>query len=435
MQTCTGTATGPGTKTPMTKAIIAGAIGNALEWFDYALYGYFATIISANFFPTSDPIVSLMMTFLVFGLGFVARPIGGFIFGHYADRLGRREALALTVILMGGSTMVMGLLPTYAQVGVAAPIILTFLRLLQGVAAGGEWGSCVSFLAEYSKPGNRAFIVSWSQVSVAIGLLMGALWGMFLSFVLSQQDLYAWGWRIAFWFGIVVALVGYYIRKGVEETPVFQEKAESAALSKTPLKEVFRDYKKELITVFFLVGGGNVAYWLILNFMSTYISRFLKLPMTTGFSLNALILVAFMIGMPISGYLADKYGRKPTIIAGSAAVTFLSYPLFQFLSQAKSYGEMAVIVFVLSLLFTVYIAPMTVGISELFPTRVRCSGFAIAYQMATAVFGGTVMLIVTWLIKITGNVLMVPIYMSAVMFLSFLSSVFLFPETKNKLLE
>ena len=418
--------------TSMRGALLAGVAGNMLEWFDYSLYGFFASVISANFFPAKDPIVGLMITFLVFGLGFVARPVGGFLFGHYADRIGRKNVLAITVILMGGSTLIMGLLPSYARIGVAAPIILTFARLLQGTAAGGEFGSCVSFLAEYATPRNRAFIVSWSQVSAAAGLLLGALWGTALSSLLSQPQLYSWGWRIAFIFGIVVALAGYIIRKNVDETPVFQQKTESDALSQTPLVDAFRNYKKELITVFFLVGGSNVTYWLVLNFMSTYISRFLKLGMTTGFSLTVVTLVAFMAGVPLAGHLADRFGRKPLMLAGSGGLTFLGYPLFKALARTSSYGEMAGIVIVLALIFSLYIGGFTVGISELFPTNVRCSGFSMAYQVSSAVFGGTAMATVTWLIRASGSNMAVPMYMSGLMFVCLLATVFLFPETKDR---
>ena len=194
-------------------AVLAGSAANIMEWFDYALYGYFASAISANFFPSQDPIVGLMLSFLVFGLGFVARPLGGFIFGHYADKIGRKNILGLTVILMGGSTFLMGVLPPYAQIGIAAPVILTAVRLLQGIAAGGEWGSCVSFLAEYAKASNRAFIVSFSQVGAAAGLLLGVLFGMLLSAVLTPAEINSWGWRIAFVCGLFVAWFGYYITK------------------------------------------------------------------------------------------------------------------------------------------------------------------------------------------------------------------------------
>jgi MHS family proline/betaine transporter-like MFS transporter len=297
---------------------------------------------------------------------------------------------------------------------------------------GGEWGSCVSFLTEYAKPQNRALIASFSQIGAAVGLLLGALAGMLLSTILSPADLIAWGWRVAFLSGILVAAFGYYVRSAVAETPVFQEKIDSQTLSKSPLKEAFRDYKKEMITVFFLVGGANVTYWLILNFMSTYITRFLKLPMTTGFSLTVVSLIAFIIALPIGGWLADRYGRRPMILLGGGGIAFLGYPLFQVLAQTSAYLEMASVVCALTVIFAMFQGGFNVGIAELFPTAIRCSGFSVPYQLACAVFGGTAMAIVTWLYGLTGNVMVVPIYMCGIMFIVFLTGLFMFKETKGK---
>ncbi|SFG78783.1 MFS transporter, MHS family, proline/betaine transporter [Desulfotomaculum arcticum] len=413
-------------------AVIAGSAGNIMEWFDYSLYAYFASAISINFFPADDPLVSLILAFVVFGAGFVARPLGGFIFGHYADKIGRKHILGLTVMLMGGSTFIMGILPTYAQIGIAAPIILTAVRLLQGLAAGGEWGSCVSFLGEYAKPDNRAYIVSFGQVGAAFGLLMGVVFGMFLSSVMSAAVLNAWGWRIAFVVGILVAWFGYYITKKIDETPVFQEQQKSDAPKETPLFEIFRNYKKPMITVFLLMCGGNITYWLIMTFMATYISRFLKLSLTTGFSLTALTIIVYMIGLPVGGRLADKYGRKPLMLTGSAGIAVLGYPLFKVLAQANSYFEMASIVCVLAFVFALFQGSNTVAMSELFPTAVRVSGFSVPYQLSSAVFAGTVMAAVTWLLKVTGDVMVVPVYMCLSMVVTLLTVIILYPETKDK---
>lgn len=421
--------------TSMIKAIIAGAIGNAMEWFDYALFGYFASIISVLFFPTTDPVVGLMLTFLVFGLGFIARPFGGLLFGHMADKIGRRHTLAITVALMGISTLLIGILPTYAQIGVTAPVLLTIIRMLQGVAAGGEWGSCSSFLAEYAKPGTRGLTVSWSQVSSAIGLLIGSFWGTFLSSFLSHDALYSWGWRIAFIFGIVVALVGLYIRRQVDETPAFQEKIENQDISSQPLLESIRYHKKGMIMVFLLQGGGNVAYWLILNFMTTYIVKFLKLPLTTGFTLNSLSLMAFIIGLPIFGWLSDQWGRKPVMLIGCGGVILLSYPLFNILAHTQNFTTMAMAVCTLSFTLSIFSGSIMAAITETFPTKVRCSAFAIAYNAGSAIFGGTSLLVATWLIDVTGNVFAAPYYMIAMLVMSFLSIVFLYKETYKSSLD
>ena len=230
------------------RAVAAGFIGNVLEWFDYSIYGYFAVAISANFFSSDNEIVSLMLAFMVFGMGFVARPLGAFIFGHLGDKVGRRNTLSITVILMGICTFIMGILPTYEQIGVAAPLILVLVRLGQGISSGGEWGSAVSFLGEYSRNDNRGLIVSFSQVGSALGLLMGALTGMLFSNIMTQETLISYGWRIAFMFGIVIAIFGYLLRKNVDETPVFQ----NAEVVESPIREAFQNHKGTMIKQFFL---------------------------------------------------------------------------------------------------------------------------------------------------------------------------------------
>lgn len=422
----------PEKKKSIAGVVAAGFAGNIMEWFDYSLYAFFASAISVNFFPAKDPMVSLLLSFLVFGLGFGARPLGGFLFGHLGDKLGRKNTLSLTVILMGGCTFLMGILPTYAQIGIAAPLILTFARMLQGIGAGGEWGNVVSYLGEYSKPTNRAFIVSFSQVGAAGGLLLGSLTGLLLSSIMSKEALLSWGWRIAFILGIAVALFGYYMRSRVDETPAFKKGVELETLSKNPLRDVFKSYKKEMLTVFLFVSGAGVSYWLILSFMATYISKFLKLPIATGFSLTAITLIATMIALPISGYLADKFGRKPLMIIGSGGITFLSYPLFSILAKANSYWEMASVVVVLALIFSLFLSSVTVAMSELFPTKVRVTGFSVPYQLGSAVFSGTAMFVATWLINRTGNVMAVPVYMSVLMGVTLLTVIFLYPETKDK---
>lgn len=414
------------------KFIAAGIIGNILEWFDYGLYGFFAVAISINFFPPGDPVAGLILSFLVFGLGFAARPIGGVIFGHFGDKIGRKNTLSLTVILMGASTFIMGILPTYAQIGIAAPIILALARLLQGISAGGEWGSSVSFLGEYAKPNNRAFVVSFSQVGSAVGLLLGSLTGLLFTNIFTEEALISYGWRIAFLIGIFIAFFGYFMRKNVEETPVFLEKKEGDALPEFPVKEVFKNYKLQMVTVFFLISGGFVTYWLIFSFMPTYVSQFLKLSMNVGFSLTAITLVSYIIALPISGILADKFGRRPIMLIGSSGIILLSYPLFTVLKNTESFSVMALVVSFLAAVFAMFQGPNTVAMSELFPSKVRVSGFSIPYQVASAVFAGTALSAATWLLDKTGNVMAMPTYMIAIMCLSLLATLFLYKETKDK---
>ena len=418
-------------KQSMLRAVAGGSIGNALEWYDYGIYGYYASIISTLFFPSKDSITSLMMAFIVFGVGFVMRPLGGLIFGHYADKVGRRNALTLTVVLMGVSTFAIGCLPTYAEIGVAAPILLALCRLLQGISTGGEWGSCMSFLAEYAKPNNRAYIVSWSQFSIAVGLLVGSGSGALLSSLLSPADMNSWGWRIPFLFGLLIAAFGWYLRIKLDETPKFKAVEEANEVAETPLMDVIKNYRRETVLTFGIVIGWTISYWLTMAYMPTYITKVLKIPLSTGMSLSTVLLLFFMIVIPFSGMLADKVGRKPLIIIAAAGYMFLSYPLFHLMTTTQSLGMIVFALIVLSLLQAIICGAATAMIPEIFPTNVRCSAIAIGYNIAVACFGGTAPFIATWLIKATGNNLSPTYYLIGGTAITLLVMIFMAKETKD----
>jgi MHS family proline/betaine transporter-like MFS transporter len=425
----------PSISFPIVKAVVAGSIGNALEWYDYGLYGYFASIISSQFFSSKDPLTALMLSFIVFGVGFLMRPIGGLVFGHYADKVGRRNVLTWTVMLMGISTFAIGCLPTYAQIGVWAPILLACCRLLQGISTGGEWGSCMSFLAEYSTPYNRGLIVSWSQFSIAIGLLLGSGFGAILSSLLSPEAMNAWGWRLPFLSGIFIAIFGLYIRHRVEETPVFKECENLQTLAKTPLLDVLKNYKRETILSFGIVIGWTISYWLVMAYMPTYISKVLKFPLSVGLSLNTFLIVIFMIAIPFTGILADKLGRKPIIITALLGFIILGYPLFYLLSTTQSAVVILMVLVVLAVLEAMICGGATVYMTEIFPTNIRCSAIAIGYNIAVACFGGTAPFISTWLISTTNNNLAPTYYLIAGSIISLLVMIFMAKETYNKPLQ
>jgi MHS family proline/betaine transporter-like MFS transporter len=416
----------------MFKAVLAGSIGNALEWFDYGLYGYFASIISSQFFSSKDPVTALMLAFIVFGVGFVMRPIGGLIFGHYADRVGRRNVLTWTVMLMGISTFIVGILPTYAQVGVLAPILLAVCRLLQGISTGGEWGSCMSFLAEYATPHNRGFIVSWSQFSIAVGLLLGSGSGAILSSLLSPEDMNAWGWRLPFLSGILIAAYGLYIRRKIDETPVFKGCEDAQALVQTPLKTVLKHYKRETILSFGIVIGWTISYWIIMAYMPTYISKVLKFPLSVGLSFNTFLIVIFMIAIPFTGMLVDRVGRKPVMVGAALGLIVLGYPVFYLLSTTESSVMFLVGLVVLAVLEAMICGGATVYMTEIFPTNIRCSAIAIGYNIAVACFGGTAPFVSTWLISVTGSNLAPTYYLIAGAMVTLVVLVFLAEETYHK---
>jgi len=413
----------------MARAILAGSIGNALEWFDYGLYGYFSAVISTLFFPSKDALTSLMLTFIIFGVGFIMRPIGGMIFGHYADKAGRSKALSATVVLMGISTFAIGCLPTYSQIGVAAPVLLALCRLIQGVSTGGEWGSCMSFLAEYGRADNRGFIVSWSQFSIAVGLLMGSGLGTIITAVLSEESLYAWGWRIPFWTGLLIAIFGMYVRRKVEETPKYKEVELSKNVVNMPLVELFRKYRYETLVNIGVVIGWTISYWIIMAYMPTYISKVLQYPLWVGMSFNSVLLIIFMIAIPFAGMLADRIGRRPVMLIATAGFILFSYPLFYLMSTVKTAGVLFFVMLVLALLQALLCGGATVYIPEIFPTHVRCSAIGIGYNFAVAAFGGTAPFVATWLISATGNQLAPIFYLIAGSVLTFLVVLFMAKET------
>jgi MHS family proline/betaine transporter-like MFS transporter len=423
----------PAPKKMSTGYVIAGISGNILEWFDFGIYSYFAVAIAANFFPENDdPILALMSAFLVFGLGFLARPIGGFIFGHFGDRIGRKNTLSITVVLMGVSTFAIGCLPSYAQAGAFSTVILVVLRVCQGISAGGEWGNVISFLGEFSKPGNRGFIVSFSQVGSAVGLLIGSLLGLLLSSTMAPEDLSSWGWRVPFLIGIVIAAFGWFMRRSVDETPVFKAKQEQAELAEVPLVEVFRSHWQTMIAVFLVTAGGFTAYWLILSYMPTYFRTFLNTSAQDAYLLSSLALVGYGIILPVGGWLADKYGRKPLMLIGAGGIILLSFPIVSVLAYVNSLALRILMIMALAMIFGLMNSAFTSAMPESFPAKVRVSGVSVPYNLGSALFGGTCSLVATWLIDTTGNPMMLPIYIMVMMCVSLLSIIFLMKETVHK---
>lgn len=384
------------------KALVAGAIGNIVEWYDFAIYAYFASVIGALFFPSDDPLASLLATFAVFAVGFFMRPVGGFVFGHYGDKIGRRSALSAAIILMAGATFLVGILPTYAQIGVFAPILLIVLRLLQGFSVGGEWGGSATFLVEYAPHGRRGFYGSWTYTGVGAGLLLGSLSATLLTSVLTQDALNSWGWRIPFLFGGLVGLIGLYIRLRVEDTPAFREAQESGEVASAPLLEAARDHYKKVLIVTGLTLAWTIAYYVILVYMPTYLSTVVGLPLFQALSATSIGLLCNILLIPVLAVVSDRIGRKPVLLAGSIGWVVLTYPLFLLISTGN-FLLVVLSVMVLSALVALYSAAGTAALVEMVPTKVRYVSLAVPYNLVVAVFGGTTPFIATFLISRTNN--------------------------------
>ena len=372
-----------------------------LEWFDYGLYGYFAAIISADFFVADDPIVGLLLSFLVFGTGFLVRPIGGILIGAYADKHGRIKALTLTILCMGVCTMLMGCLPTYSQVGILAPILLTVLRLLQGLATGGEFGSSLTFISEYGTPNNRAFLCSWQPFSVGCGLLLGSAAGL-------------------------IAFYGMHMRKNVPDSPEFlKAKAEVKEEDHTPVKELFLRYKKSIITVIGLLVGSSATYYILITYMPTYISQFMGTSFSSAFIVNTSVIAINLLLCPVVGMLIDKVGRRRCLIVGCLGFLILSYPVFYILIQQTNAVLMIGLLGILIVFQTILAVAIVVVSAEVFPTKLRNSGIGFSYNIAAAVFGGLAPLAATALIAATGDNLSITYLMIGSVLVTLLTSVFL----------
>ena len=408
-----------GAESQRRKAVVAGVIGNILEWYDFGVYGYFVSTISVLFFPLSDPVAKLLLTFAVFGVGFVMRPVGSILFGIYGDRYGRRKALSAVIFLMGFSTLALGLLPTYTQVGVLAPLLLVIVRLLQGLSAGGEWGGSTAYLVEFAAEGKRGYTGSWQQVSVGAGFLLGSLSAAILTSALSHDELVAWGWRIPFALGIVVAMLGAYLRWRIDDTPKFAEIENRGQVSHAPLTEALTKYPKETLTVFGLTLHNTAAYYIPLVYMTSYIISVAKLPPSSALWIGVTCLSVFVVLIPIWGAVSDRIGRKPLLLLSSGGYIVLAYPLFMMASSGSA--TLALVSQLTMILFLSFFSgPCPATYSEIFPTRVRYTALSIGYNIAVAIFGGFAPFIATWLIKVTGSNLAPAYYLIAAAAITFL---------------
>jgi len=395
----------------MKKVVLAGMISNALEWFDFAVYAQFATIIGIHFFPESiDPHTRGILTFAIFAAGFVVRPLGAIVFGGIGDRLGRRFALMLGILTMAVPTAAIGLLPSYASIGIAAPILLTIMRLIQGFSLGGEFSGCITYIVEHAPVDKRGISGSASFVSMCGGMLIGSATAMLLSYYLTQEDLYSWGWRLPFIGGLFIGLIGLYIRMHLSESPLYQEAKASKSLSNRPLSEVLTTYWPELFLAMSIYVSVTAPFYTATAFVQSFMNDIGYSSFESALA-NAIILITMIIVFPLSASLSDRIGRKPILISGAIALILFTYPAFCILEQmniAMSMGAMTCFAAVIAF----YMGPVPAVLVELFPTRVRFTGVALSYNLSAAIFGGTAPMVGMALVKYTGDKLAITYYLS-----------------------
>ncbi|NUT78824.1 MFS transporter [Pseudomonas sp. C1C7] len=380
------------------RAIAAITIGSGLEFYDFSVYSFFATLIGRQFFPVESSLGQLLLSLATFGVGFGMRPIGGLVLGAYADRVGRKPAMMLTLWLMALGSLLFAIAPTYAQIGIAAPVIIVLARLIQGFAIGGEVGASTAMLMEYADDKSRGFYGSWQLFSQGLSFLLGALVALALSSSLSAEALDSWGWRLPFVLGILVIPVGVYIRRHLNETG--STESHDATFS---LRLIFTRYARTVLTGVLLVIGSTASSYIVLDYMTNYTVTVLHLPMkmgTTAACLGALVQISLSIW---AGRLSDRIGRRRTIALGAIPMLLLIYPAFMLMNQYPTLGTLLGVSLFTTLLLVLITVPTLVLITELFPRAIRASGLSIVYCLGVSVFGGFAQFFATGLIGLTGN--------------------------------
>ncbi|HEX2212154.1 MAG TPA: MFS transporter [Mycobacterium sp.] len=384
------------------KAVTGASIGNAVEWFDFAIYGFLATFIAAQFFPAGNETAALLNTFAIFAAAFFMRPLGGFVFGPLGDRIGRQRVLALVILLMSGATVLIGLLPTYASIGVAAPLLLLFLRCVQGFSAGGEYGGGAVYLAEFATEKRRGLTITFMAWSGVLGFLLGSVTVTLLQALLTADAMDSYGWRIPFLIAGPLGLVGLYIRLRLDDTPQFTELSKTEQIAESPLREAVTTSWRPILQVIGLFIVFNIGYYVVFTFLPTYFIKTLQFSKTEAFvSITLASLVALVLILPLAA-LSDRIGRRPMLIAGSVGFVVLGYPLFLLLNSGSLVAAIAAHCG-LAVIESIYVSTAVSAGVELFATRVRYSGFSIGYNICVAGFGGTTPYVVTWLTAQSGN--------------------------------
>jgi len=387
---------------PKPLQIVAAVIGNALEWYDFIVFGFFTVVIARLFFPSDSQYASLLLTTATFGVGFFMRPVGGVLLGIYADRRGRKAALLMVITLMTIAIAMIAFAPTYAAIGVAAPLIMVLARLLQGFSAGGEFASATAFLTESAPATRRGLYGSWQMVGQGLAVLLGAILGTLLTRSLTPETLDSWGWRIPFLFGLIIGPVGLYIRRKLDETSAFLQSNRSLA-GQQGAGSVLMSYVKEMLACLGMVVSGTISFYVILIYIPTFARTQLHLPLDQAFLAQSIGLACEVVLIPICGVLSDFVGRKPVMITALVLDLLVTYPLFSWVSASPSFGALLTMQIILCSLFGVFNGPISTALAEQFPTRVRSTALAIAYNIAVMLFGGFAQFFVTWLIQATGT--------------------------------
>ncbi|MDF2563591.1 MAG: transporter [Microbacterium sp.] len=398
------------------RVVTASMAGTVVEWYEFFLYATAATLVFnlIMFPPSDDPYAPIIAALTTYAVGFIARPLGGIVFGHFGDKYGRKKLLQLAIILVGVATFLMGCLPTFDQIGYWAVAILLFLRFAQGFAVGGEWGGAVLLVSEHSPERSRGFWASFPQAAVPLGNLLATVVLLVLSNALSPEAFLAWGWRVAFWLSVVIVAVGYYIRTRVTDAPIFldvQKKVEQEKHLRYGVLEVIKRYPRGVLTAMGLRFAENIMYYLVVTFSIVYLRTALEMDVAAILSFLVIAHIVHMIVIPLIGGLADRIGRKPVYLLGTIGAAtwgFIAFPMFDTRNPAIIVVAICLGLFIHAFMY----APQPAIMSEMFPTRMRYSGVSLGYQVTSIVAGSLAPIIATALLSATGSYVPVAVYLA-----------------------
>jgi MHS family proline/betaine transporter-like MFS transporter len=393
----------------MRKVLLSGMIGNALEWYDFVLFLQFAPFIGQLFFPSSDPDAAFLAALGVFAVGFVMRPIGGVMFGYIGDKFGRKASIIVSILLMSIPTAAIGFLPTYTHIGIWAPILLTIIRLLQGLALGGGFSGCMTFIVEHSPDDKRGLLGSASMFSLGAGVLLGILVTNLCFHGVGQESFETWGWRIPFIISLAIGMIAFYIRGHVDESPVYLEAKKHGRLSRAPVREVLVNHMKPLLIAIALYLTVTVPFYTFTGFFSNFLQKTMKFSFHDAIVINGVAISFFMLVMPFASLLSDKISRRKALWFYALAVAFVTYPVFIMINSGDFFqtllGEC-----IFGIALGCYMAPIPAALVELFPTSVRYTGLSLSYNISAAAFGGTAPFMLQKIIEYSGSTITPALY-------------------------